>query len=267
MEAPENRYKQILERVFLRVYEKGATEVPFRRGDVQAAAKDLGFEIRNMPDLLYAFNYRGGIPAKLAALAPTGYTWTIAARGRQGKDSGYAFVSRQLADIVPTKNLGYAKIPDATPGIISKHARSDEQALLAKLRYNRLLDVFTGIACYSLQSHLRTQVAGAQLETDEVYIGVDKRGAQYVLPVQAKGGADRQNIMQIERDIQLCKSVWPDLICRPVAAQFVEGGLIAVFLFEEQGGEPKIIAERHYKLVPPDEISQADLERYGKRPD
>src|ERR1700694_2329132 len=149
------------------------------------------------------------MPPKLAALAPTGYTWTIAARGRQGKDSGYAFVSRQLADIVPTKNLGYAKIPDATPGIISKHARSDEQALLAKLRYNRLLDVFTGIACYSLQSHLRTQVAGAQLETDEVYIGVDKRGAQYVLPVQAKGGADRQNIMQIERDISCASPSGP----------------------------------------------------------
>jgi hypothetical protein len=46
------------------------------------------------------------------------------------------------------------KVPDATPGVIAKYALSDEQALLAKLRYNRLVDLFTAITCYSLQSHL-----------------------------------------------------------------------------------------------------------------
>ena len=45
------------------------------------------------------------------------------------------------------------KIPDATPGIVQKYALADEQALLAKLRYNRLLDIFTGVTCYSLQNH------------------------------------------------------------------------------------------------------------------
>jgi len=40
------------------------------------------------------------------------------------------------------------------------YALGDEQALLAKLRYNRLLDIFTGVVCYSLQNHLRTNVPG-----------------------------------------------------------------------------------------------------------
>ncbi len=81
------------------------------------------------------------------------------------------------------------KVPAATPGIIEKYALSDEQALLARLRYNRLIDIFTGITCYSLQNHLRTMIPElGQVETDEIYIGVDRQGAHYVLPVQAKGG-------------------------------------------------------------------------------
>lgn len=89
------------------------------------------------------------------------------------------------------------KVPDATPGIIAKYALNDEQALLAKVRYNRLLDIFTGVTCYSLQNHLRTTVPNmGQIETDELYVGVDKRGVHYVLPVQAKGGKDKLGIVQ-----------------------------------------------------------------------
>ncbi len=36
---------------------------------------------------------------------------------------------------------------------------------------------FTGITCYSLQNHLRTSVPDiGQVETDELYVGVDKKG-------------------------------------------------------------------------------------------
>lgn len=35
---------------------------------------------------------------------------------------------------------------------------TDEQALLTRARYNRLIDVFTGLTCYSVQNHLRTTV-------------------------------------------------------------------------------------------------------------
>ncbi len=38
--------------------------------------------------------------------------------------------------------MSVTPILDATPGIIELYAFSDEQALLAKLRYNRLVDIF-----------------------------------------------------------------------------------------------------------------------------
>ena len=91
---------------------------------------------------------------------------------------------------IPNPNLAVTKIPDSTPGIISKYAFGDEQAVLSRVRYNRLIDVFLGIACYSLQNHLRTTVAGmGQVETDEIYVGVDKNGSHYAVPVQAKEAA------------------------------------------------------------------------------
>jgi hypothetical protein len=42
------------------------------------------------------------------------------------------------------------------------------------LRYNRLIDVFIGVTCYSLQNHLRTtEPRIGQFETDEIYVNTD----------------------------------------------------------------------------------------------
>jgi len=140
---------------------------------------------------------------------------------------------------------------------------SDEQALLAKVRYNRLIDIFTGLTCYSLQNHLRTAISSiGQVETDEIYIGVDKNGAQYVIPVQAKGKNDRIGIVQIEQDLLVCASKFPNLICRSVAAQFMKDALIAMFEFSVTEQGIRIQNEKHYRLVEADQLSDAELAGY-----
>ena len=143
---------------------------------------------------------------------------------------------------------------------------NDEQSLLAKLRYNRLIDIFTGLTCYSLQNHLRTTLSdGSQVETDEIYIGLDKRGAHYVLPVQAKGGKDKIGVVQIEQDFELCTLKFPHLICRPIAAQFIDKNLIALFEFEQSKDGIKVTSEKNYRLVKPDELSPDELQSYSVR--
>lgn len=78
------------------------------------------------------------------------------------------------------------KVPNATPEILLANAFDDEQALLAKVRYNRLIDLFLGITAHSLQNHLRTTVKGiGQIEIAELYVGLDRRGRQFIVPVQA----------------------------------------------------------------------------------
>jgi hypothetical protein len=168
--------------------------------------------------------------------------------------------------IVPSNVLTETKIPDATPGVISAYSLTDEQSLLAKLRYNRLVDIFTGLTCYSLQNHLRTTLRdGSQVETDEIYIGIDKRGAHFVLPVQAKGGKDKIGVVQIEQDFELCALKFPHLICRTIAAQFMEDDLIALFEFEQTNEEIKVSSEKHYRLVKPNELSPEELQSYSVR--
>ena len=168
--------------------------------------------------------------------------------------------------LVPNPNLAETKVPDATPGIVTKYAFDDEQGLLARLRYNRLVDVFTGVTCYSLQNHLRTTVPEmGQVETDEIYVGLDKKGAHYIFPIQAKGGTDRLNVVQIEQDFAVCANKFPSLICRPIGAQFIQDGVIVLFEFEQTDAGVRVSSEKHYKLVAPDEVNVADLENYRRR--
>jgi hypothetical protein len=139
---------------------------------------------------------------------------------------------------------------------------------LAKVRYNRLVDVFLGIAAYSLQSHLRTSVEGiGQIEIDEVYVGLDRKGRHFVVPVQAKGGNDKLSPVQAKQDIACCEEKFPGLICRAISAQFMADDLIALFELTLEDGAIKVVDEAHYRLVPAEQISRDDLKAYAARAD
>jgi hypothetical protein len=157
------------------------------------------------------------------------------------------------------------KIPDATPEIITQYALGDEQALLAKVRYNRLIDIFLGITAYSLQNHLRTKIPNyGQIEIDELYVGVDSQGAQYVIPVQAKGGNDKLGVIQTIQDVIFCQTHdrYQHCVARTVSAQFMTDDVIAMFELAFDGDDVSIMREKHYKLVGSAEITASDLNRY-----
>jgi hypothetical protein len=130
----------------------------------------------------------------------------------------------KLTHIEPTKGLAVRKIPDATPEIIAKYAINDEQALLARVRYNRLVDIFLGVTASSLQNHLRTRIPNyGQIEIDELYAAVDARGAQHIIPIQAKGGDDKLGVIQTIQDFVYCRTTprYENCIARPISAQFI----------------------------------------------
>ncbi len=52
------------------------------------------------------------------------------------------------------------------------------------------------------------------------------------------------------------------MICRPIAAQFLANDLIAMFELIADGDEIKVTEEKHYKLLPADQISKEDLKGY-----
>lgn len=259
------QYVPIIIHVFKKYWVKGTEEFEFHRDDLIEAAETVGVERPdNLGDVIYSFKFRRDLPDEILKTAPKGKAWIIEGAGR----SLYRFRTVEIGGttIRPRGDLTSTKIPDSTPEIIGAYALGDEQALLARVRYNRLIDIFLGLTTYSLQNHLRTHIKDmGQIEIDEIYVGLNRNGAQYVIPVQAKGGSDKLSPVQTAQDIACCKAKFPDLICRPVSAQFMDDGVIALFELTIEAGRVLIVEERHYRLVPSDQIDEDTKRRYAER--
>lgn len=256
------KYDSIIRSIFTDHYVENATSVTFGREELSEKARLLDIPTpKNLGDIVYSYKFRKNLPEEIARTAPDGYYWRIRNIGR----AQYEFVLEEGVEFIePDAMLATIKIPDATPSIVKKYSASDEQALLTMVRYNRLIDVFLGVTCYSLQNHLRTTVEGiGQIETDEIYVGIDKRGRQFIIPVQAKGGTDKIGVTQIEQDIELCKQKYPELICRAIACQFITQDIIAMFEFSLEEGRVVKNNERRYRMIAATEIVQEDLENYA----
>jgi hypothetical protein len=55
------------------------------------------------------------------------------------------------------------------------------------------------------------------------------------------------------------------LIPRLIGSQFTTDGIIALFELEETEEGLRIVTERHYRLVAPEELSEDELRRYRRR--
>ena len=257
-----SKYEQVIEWVFQQNYRPGDVRVGFTRDELVEAHDELGLpRTKNIGDIPYAFRFRRELPASIVAAAPRGAEWIIVGTGI----AEYQFRLSMPGKIIPTLHYYPIKIPDATPEIVRQYATgTDEQAILTRVRYNRLVDVFTGLTCYSIQNHLRTTVTNiGQVEVDEIYVGLNKRGTHFVLPCQAKSKGDRFGIVQVLQDFALCADRYPYATCRPIALQFVADSHIAVLELavreEDEILKLNIVDEKQYMLVPRSEISEDDL--------
>jgi hypothetical protein len=271
-EEKENRYRKLLEHIFFDKdfgsYRKGTRTIEFKREDIERAARVLSIELpKNFGDVIYSSRYRTSLPKTILETQPDGMEWIIDGTGR----ARYKFSLVPSNRILPNPSLRAIKIPDSTPEIIAAYALNDEQALLAKVRYNRLIDIFLGVTANSLQNHMRTTVKGiGQIEIDEIYVAVDRQGVQYVIPVQAKGGKDQLAVVQTKQDLACCAEKFPALVCRSVSAQFIDmdekkAKKIAMFELAVEDDRVVIVEEKHYRLVPSAEISTEELRAYGNK--
>ncbi len=248
------------------------TEVDLTAQEVQQTAEELGLpREKNVYDFFYQWGTRADFPEVVQRAAHPGCSWVLLPLG----SGAYRLllIDAPSAVIEPRVGLATTKIPDSTPGLIAAYAQTDEQALLAKVRYNRLIDIFTGVTCYSLQNHLKSTARlfddgkAVQVEIDELYVGVNKRGTHYAFPVEAKGGTDRLGLASVITNCRLCREKYPDLEVLPLAVQFAAEDVIVVFAFEWATGSswPRLAEEKHYQLVPYSAIGAEDLARYRNR--
>lgn len=248
-----NRYKAILARIFLARFTGEQRIVPFERPDLVTANSELGFpSIKNLGDIIYSYRFRGVVPDEIAATAPDGLEWSLEIVGR----ANYAFRLFPRVDLSPRAGRAPVLVPDSTPEIIRAYRLGDEQARLATIRYNRLIDLFLGMNTWSAQNHLRTTLQnGAQIEIDELYLGLDAAGTRYAIPVQAKGGLDMLSPVQARQDIDWCIQSMPDARCRSISAYFVSDHEVIMFELEMRSDRAiEILSEARFKLVSQDEF-------------
>ncbi|WP_374652313.1 hypothetical protein [Dongia sp.] len=273
----------VIVKLFFRNYSEGVTEIEFARDDYdwaleevkrerpeifKAAMKKIEEESdeepleddqssgksiekhKNIGAVIYDYRFRRPMPPEIRETETPGENlfWRLTLTGK-GK---YKFVLGPSPYIVPDDNAPEVQIYEATPEIIAQYSFDDEQALLAKVRYNRLIDLFLGITAHSLQNHLRTTVEGVgQIEIDELYVGQDSEGQGYVVPVQAKGKKDKMSIVQTEQDVAFCAShqKFASLKARPVSAQFLPDKRIHLFELGVDGDAIKVKRERRYSFL------------------
>ena len=258
-----SKYSDIVEAIFLDSYKPGMNRVPFVRDKISEYAKQMGIGVpKNVGDVVYKFRYRAPLPDAIQKTAPEGREWVIVGKGT----ANYEFQLTNVANILPNPNLELIPIPDNTPEIISLYQLSDEQSMLCKIRYNRMIDTFLGMVTYSMQNHLRTQVKGiGQIELDELYVGVNKKGQHFIIPVEAKVGKDMVGMVQLKQDIDFCKQNFPDLICIPIAVHKMEENALCLFRLRLDEDNKKddvavrIVDEKHYKLMLSSEIDISEI--------
>jgi hypothetical protein len=257
-----SKYSKIIELIFQKKYQPGLKRLAFHREDLVSACDELGIDrIRNIGDITYSFRFRKELPTSIQETAPEGAEWIIVGSGI----ANYEFRLAAPGKISPNPDLVTLNIPDSTPEILKHYAAGrDEQALLAKVRYNRLIDIFTGLTCYSVQNHLRTTVENiGQIEIDEFYVGLDNNGVNYVLPVQAKSPGDRFGIVQVIQDLAFCSAKYPEAVIKPLAFQFLSKDEVAAIelavVEEDDVLRLSIVREKNYRLVSHKEISTEEL--------
>ena len=166
-------------------------------------------------------------------------------------------VSQSLPTITIQDDLLPIFLPSATPEIVLEYAGGDEQGLLAKVHYNRLLDIFLELTCYHLQNHWRTSIKGkGQCEIDDLYVGLNIDGKQFVIPVEAKCAKEHLSKTQIAQGIDFAQDRYPKLIIRPVGVQEMKDGSLVLLEFTAAAhpDDIKIKQMRRYKLVPMSEV-------------
>jgi len=257
-----SKYDRVIDRVFQNNYTEGAIRVSFDREELAQACDDLEINrIKNLGDIPYTYRFRRELPNSIKEKCPEQSEWIITGTGI----GSYEFRQASPGKIEPTNNRQRIKVPDATPEIVKRYAPgTDEQALLTKVRYNRLIDLFSSLTCYSIQNHLRTTVQDVgQIEIDEVYLGVNQKGAHFVIPCQAKSPGDRFGIVQVMQDIEFCKSRYPNAICKPIALQFLSENDVALLeLAVDESNDVfhlSVVDERHYKLVGRNDITDEEI--------
>ncbi|NPV70792.1 MAG: hypothetical protein HPY55_09130 [Firmicutes bacterium] len=242
------RYDEIMVDVFFKHYRPGLSYLRFTKDELAEASEKRGYTIRNVPDIIYTYRVRRLLPEKIVALGH----WAIEPCGR----GQYAF---RLLRNPPRFEIRFGDyepvaILNAIPEVVEGLLRRDEQSLLTRVLYNRLVDIFTGLTCYHIENHYRSFVKDSgEVEVDAIYVGIDRKGTLHILPIEAKSQQDSEMIgrVQVSHMAKLARQDFSSMRRRVLAIKDLPDGTIAVVEFndEDDPDEIRIVSIARFNLT------------------
>jgi hypothetical protein len=244
-------YDQIITELFTRLWESDSdNKLDFDRDDIERVIRDLGFRIRNIPDIKYTYDSRRPFPQEIQN---TGY-WAITGRGK----SQYSFVKIDQPNLICLPGDEYLmdikikSLRDKTPPLVQSVLGDDEQATMTKLHYSKVVADFLGMKnVWKVQGHERTTVSTGQIEIDEVYVAQHK-DEKFVIPISAKGKLDYLSYTQA-LNLNLYakeKEKYKNLVPIPLGiCKFNDESIYIVeFSKDDDIQSISIVAEAYYRL-------------------
>lgn len=245
------KYEPIINWVFETQAEQFGTDddIPFSRHHLEDAMEALDISVGNVPDIPYAYRSRRPLPD---SIAKHGYSAVIIDDSREGEAPTYLFTqTEQLIPVPEDVDQTHRTSTSVLPNAVRKYIGTDEQGALTQVRYAGLLDDFTQLETYHLQSHLRMRVNGREAELDDLYVGVDDDGTHHALAVEAKGAGETLNKNQLIRNTRGIeqKSNYPDSVLT-LAVKVDDNGQFYLFefdLFTDETGDDHVTTDRVWK--------------------
>jgi len=241
-------YDEVILDVFLRHYEPDAARLVFEKDELVEICEKHGITVRNIPDIIYTYRVRKLLPARIL---DTGH-WAIEPAGR----GTYAFrlLKNPPRFEIPFQDYAPIEIYNAIPEVVEGLLRQDEQSLLTRILYNRLVDIFTGLTCFHIQNHYRSFITDmGEVELDALYVGVNKTGSLCMIPIEAKSRADSEVIgrVQISQMAKLARQDFADLNRRVLAVKALSDGTIAMVEFNdcEDPDDIRIVSLNRFQLI------------------
>jgi len=243
------QYDKIISSLFKKKHSgrENQEELSFTKDEIVETAQALSITLRNPPDVVYTYRCRRALPDDILNTGG----WIIIPKGK----GRFAFRKTNRSSFIEIQEgLAQIEILNAVPEIVEKYAANDEQGLLSLIRYNRLIDIFTNITCFHLQSHIRTTIADeGQVEIDDLYIGIDDEGNEYIIPTEAKSPDERDKLgwFQVANLVKYAGEYFPNLICRPIAVKPFERNIVCLMEFDANSDYEKIAIKniKVYKLI------------------
>lgn len=250
--TPENaeltQYDSVILEVFNRYYHPGLKRLVFPKDDLAEACQKHGMTIRNIPDIVYTYRSRRTLPPAILAKGH----WAIEPAGR----SKYAF---RLLNQPPHFKIAFdefepIEIPNALPEVVEGLLREDEQSLLTRILYNRLVDIFTELTCFHIQNHYRSFVAEVgEVELDSLYVGMDRTGQLTILPIEAKSVGQNEFIgrIQVSQMVSLMRQDFPNMAHRVLAVKPLSDGTVGMAEFSDttDPDESRVISVARFRLI------------------